>query len=350
MSYMRSTAMSAIAKKKTLKIDKEVLSGFSDNESSTGIPMSTYSYKHSEDTRDKIRKARTGKIHVHKDNISKVIDPAELDTYLANGFKRGRAAYSQKAISNIRNSRKRFFERNPHWSNDTTWRKGNVPWNKGVPMKETTKEKMIKSKTGMKLTQEGRTLKKQKEIETRVKNSGSLETSYKQACEKRRETLSEHILQDPAYMEKVVEKRNNTKRKNNTFRGSKDEEEFYNLLLQKFKKEDIERQYSDERYPFPCDFYIKSLDLFIELNLFWVHGGHPFNPLDEEDCLQLEKIKSKKKIYINSKGKEHKNSYYMAEVTWAVRDPLKLKTALINKLNYTAIYTKGEMYDFITRI
>ena len=30
-----------------------------------------------------------------------------------------------------------------------------------------------------------------------------------------------------------------------------------------------------DRYPFACDFYISSLDLFIECNYHWTHGGKP---------------------------------------------------------------------------
>lgn len=56
-----------------------------------------------------------------------------------------------------------------------------------------------------------------------------------------------------------------TKRRNNSFNTSSDEEVYYNYLLQHFEETDILRQYRDERYPFNCDFYIKSLDLFIEI-------------------------------------------------------------------------------------
>lgn len=54
-----------------------------------------------------------------------------------------------------------------------------------------------------------------------------------------------------------------TKRKNNTFNISKPEEICYQLLNEKYKN--IKRQYKSKLYPFNCDFYIKSLDLYIEL-------------------------------------------------------------------------------------
>ena len=78
-----------------------------------------------------------------------------------------------------------------------------------------------------------------------------------------------------------------TKKKNGTFNSSKPEEDYYNLLKEKYGEEDVVRQYRDERYPFACDFYIKSLDLFIECNYSWTHGGHPFDENNEEDLKLL---------------------------------------------------------------
>ena len=37
--------------------------------------------------------------------------------------------------------------------------------------------------------------------------------------------------------------------------------------------EDIIRQYKSDLYPFACDFYIPSLDLYIECNYHWTHGN-----------------------------------------------------------------------------
>ena len=56
-------------------------------------------------------------------------------------------------------------------------------------------------------------------------------------------------------------------KKNNSFNKSKEEEKYYSYLLHLYSSEDIVRQYYDkDRYPFHCDFYIKSEDLFIEVN------------------------------------------------------------------------------------
>lgn len=52
---------------------------------------------------------------------------------------------------------------------------------------------------------------------------------------------------------------------NGTINTSRPENCVYEKLTTAFKN-DVVRYYSDERYPFECDFYIKSLDLFIECN------------------------------------------------------------------------------------
>lgn len=41
-----------------------------------------------------------------------------------------------------------------HNSKAGAWKKGHIPWNKGIPMSEETKQKMIKSRTGIKHTEE----------------------------------------------------------------------------------------------------------------------------------------------------------------------------------------------------
>lgn len=77
-------------------------------------------------------------------------------------------------------------------------------------------------------------------------------------------------------------------REHKSFNKSLGEELFYTALQEVFNPDDIERQYStDTRYPFACDFYIKSLDLFIELNLHWSHGLKPFDSTDPADLQKL---------------------------------------------------------------
>lgn len=79
-----------------------------------------------------------------------------------------------------------------------------------------------------------------------------------------------------------------TKKLNNSFNASAPEERAYLLLLKYFNTDDIIRQYSDIRYPFNCDFYIPSIDLFVELNLSWTHGKHPFDINSPADLQTLQ--------------------------------------------------------------
>lgn len=128
----------------------------------------------------------------------------------------------------------------------------------------------------------------------------------------------------------MVEHINATKNKNNSFNTSKPEDDYYKYLLTKYDENDIERQYYDKkRYPFKCDFYIKSEDKFIECNYSWCHGTHPFNKESKEDiCLFNEKLE---------KSKKSKYHAYALKI-WTEIDPLKLKTFRDNNLNFMIIY------------
>ena len=89
-----------------------------------------------------------------------------------------------------------------------------------------------------------------------------------------------------------------TKRKNKSFNTSKPEEEAFQKLVMTFGNDNVIRQYKCDRYPFNCDFYVKSQDVFIECNYFWQHHKHPFNPNCEDDIKIVEKWKSKSNDHI----------------------------------------------------
>lgn len=118
-----------------------------------------------------------------------------------------------------------------------------------------------------------------------------------------------------------------TKRRNKSFSSSKPEELMYDLLCAKFGSDDVERQFKSNVYPFNCDFYVKSLDLYIELNASWTHGGHWFDSESLDDNLKLNKWLDKNSEYYND-----------AILTWTKRDLLKRQTALENNLNYLVFW------------
>ena len=127
-----------------------------------------------------------------------------------------------------------------------------------------------------------------------------------------------------------------TKRLHNTFNSSKAEEDFYKELCELFNLDDVQRQYSDDRYPFACDFYVKSLDMFIELNLFWTHGKHWFYSTNQADIEKLNKWKAKDTTF-------YRNAIY----NWTVLDVKKRTIALQNNLNYIVLWNTQDIYEFL---
>ena len=95
-----------------------------------------------------------------------------------------------------------------------------------------------------------------------------------------------HYRLSESSKKQMLEKQYLTKSKNHTFNISKGEDWFYSYLLLLYDENDIVRQYKDDRYPFNSDFYIKSEDLFIELNRCWTHGEKPFDPNDNS-CIEI---------------------------------------------------------------
>ena len=130
-----------------------------------------------------------------------------------------------------------------------------------------------------------------------------------------------------------------TKKKNGTTNTSRYEEDTYKELCLYYGKDDIVWSYSnDERYPFTCDFYIKSLDLFIELNIHPSHGDHSFDSNNTDDVLLLEQLKNKNDEWSN-----------MIIDVWTQRDVRKINYARKNNLKYLCIYADN-YNDFILLI
>lgn len=137
-----------------------------------------------------------------------------------------------------------------------------------------------------------------------------------------------YVSQVPEFREKAWA----TMRRNGTFNTSKPEQTLHLMLCDVFGSENVFKQYSDPRYPFHCDFYIKPLDLFIELNAHWTHGGHWFNPNDPLDIDKLFSWSSHNKL---------NSVYYQSAIhVWTERDPMKLQCAIDNHLNYLVFWDR----------
>lgn len=143
-----------------------------------------------------------------------------------------------------------------------------------------------------------------------------------------------------------IDQMNETKRKHSSFNTSKIQYDLKSELINHFGESDIEVEYTDARYPFNCDFYIKSRDLFIELNGHWTHGEHPFDRSNEADMSKLKFLESKPQTYISTtSGKMKTSSYSISIKVWTQSDIIKFNTAVNNRLNYIAIYLSGCIYN-----
>lgn len=133
----------------------------------------------------------------------------------------------------------------------------------------------------------------------------------------------EHIKEiTPQIQEKIY----NTKKENGTFNTSSIEEQFEQWLID--NNVNYKAQYRSDVYPFDCDFYFPDKDFYLEIQGYWSHGGHPYNPDDPDDI----KIANE----WNKRGtKQYLNNYDV----WTRRDPLKRETAKKNKLNWKEVFT-----------
>lgn len=130
-----------------------------------------------------------------------------------------------------------------------------------------------------------------------------------------------------------------TKKKNNSFNTSKIENKLELLLRELFP--DLKTQHKSELYPFNCDFYAPELELYIECNFHWTHGGCFYDENNKENRNTLEKWKQRS---------ERSRFYENAIDTWTRRDLNKLNTALKNNLNYIAWFNKEQAYDWIEKM
>ena len=136
----------------------------------------------------------------------------------------------------------------------------------------------------------------------------------------------------------IQEKIYQTKKRKNSFNYSSDEKLIEQFLIAKFP--DLKTQYKEDRYPFHCDFYIPSLDLFIEYNGTWTHGGEPYNGTKSQLKIVEDWLNKSKEL--NFKGKP-KTSYLGAIDIWTRLDPLKRKVSKDNKLNWVEFFNMEDL-------
>ena len=119
---------------------------------------------------------------------------------------------------------------------------------------------------------------------------------------------------------------------------SKLENSFLNYLKLKYESDDIITQYKSKEYPYYCDFYIKSINLYIEIQGHWTHNDHPFdiNNLNDQQIMNIWRTKSLSDKY-----------YKNALNTWTIKDVEKRNTAIQNNLNYLEMFGKTDLNKYI---
>ena len=139
----------------------------------------------------------------------------------------------------------------------------------------------------------------------------------------------------------IQEKIYKTKKENGTFNSSSIEELFEKWLID--NKINYISQYQSDEYPFNCDFYFPDKKLYLEIQGFWGHGGHPYDPENIDDIKKANIWKEKgTKFYLNNYD------------VWTRRDPLKRQWAKDHNLNWKEIFTYkldellGEIKDLIS--
>ena len=112
---------------------------------------------------------------------------------------------------------------------------------------------------------------------------------------------------------------------------------FYELI-KRFGKKDVFYQYGihpyDARYPFACDFYIKSFDLFIEINAHYSHYNHWYDNSNHDDKLRRQHL-------LASKSKRSRVSV----TTWCEKDVEKRQAAKASNLNYLVFWDGTERQE-----
>ena len=133
-----------------------------------------------------------------------------------------------------------------------------------------------------------------------------------------------------------------------TIYSSKGEQKIFKILKKYYT--DLLQFYRDKRYSNPhngycweCDFYIPSLDLFIEYNGFRTHGNHPYDKKNELDKQRLNYLKQQLN---NDNIKEGTKKLIQGEINvWSKKDVLKRYIAKKNNIKLLEIYESVEKID-----
>ena len=195
---------------------------------------------------------------------------------------------------------------------------------------ETVKQKRIDTcvkKYGVPYVQQSTQILDQRMQTCRLKYGGNSPFCSQDVRKKAADTIyKKYGVRNAMRLSSTVYKVNNSKLLNQTFHISIPEQTLYEMLCEYFGADDVARQYSSVEYPFACDFYIVSRNLYIELNASWTHGGHWFGTLDSDN--------DTKNTWL-ANGTDYYNN---AVTVWSEKDLNKRAASSRHNLNYVVFW------------
>ena len=146
-----------------------------------------------------------------------------------------------------------------------------------------------------------------------------------------------HIT-NPAQAEEVKAKIRESWKQNGSYGKSKTEDMIYELLCAKFDV--VKRQYRSEVYPFNCDFYIPSIDTYIEYQGFCTHNRRPYTDSDND------KLEAQNFLKLSIAHPLYKAIHDV----WTIGDVKKRTIAKENNLNYVELWSLEDAKKYISRM
>jgi hypothetical protein len=114
------------------------------------------------------------------------------------------------------------------------------------------------------------TKSEQVKSKTRATNIGRYGTPFPMMNEDVKARMVESLKQND--LQAIAIKRFETMKRNGSFRKSRAEDKMYELLARYFGTDDVERNKRPEGTAWPIDFYVKSIDAWIQVDGIYWHG------------------------------------------------------------------------------
>ena len=168
----------------------------------------------------------------------------------------------------------------------------------------------------------------------------------KESLDKARNTnMIRYGVEYPFTTDEARRKSFETLRLNNKLQTSKAEDEIYEIIKSVYK--DCEHHHFDDVFPYNVDFYIPSLNLYIEYQGSHFHNRRAFFG-SKDDTIEYNEILEKANKQRNENGKD--GQYAAMLYTWTDLDVRKRNEAFDKNLNYLEIYSYKNADDILNQI